>query len=193
MYVSEFNNSLMRIPAILTLPMKDVYISPNGYDEAKHDHAGGEKISLQKGERTEYNGAAITFTSFNLGEGTMQAMQEGRDFQMGAILSIEKDGSKEEVELLRKVTGGQVEFTSFTSEKFGLKLKLVSLSAGNIEITISGLNESTEQVTESQEILYVSASIKPLISLVWIGIAVMVFGFFIAVARRLPESISRLS
>ncbi|MFC2103586.1 heme lyase CcmF/NrfE family subunit [Bacteroidota bacterium] len=193
MYVSDFNNSLMRIPAILNLPMQDFYISPNGYDEAKHDHSTGEKISLQKGGSIEYNGATIAFTSFNLGEGTMQAMQEGRDFQMGAVLLIEKGGNTEEVELIRKVTNGQVEFTSFNSEEFDLKLKLVNLSAGNIELTASRLNESTEQVTESQEILYVSASIKPLISLVWIGIAVMVFGFFIAVARRLPESISKAS
>jgi cytochrome c-type biogenesis protein CcmF len=193
MYISDFNNSMMRIPAILTLPMQDLYFSPNGYDEGKQNNSAGKTVSMKKGESSEFNGVTITFTNFNLGEGTMKAMQEGKDFQMGADLLIEKNGNKETIELLRKETDKQVEFTDFISEKFDLKLKLISLTAGNIEIAVAGINENTEQITETKEVLYISASVKPMISLVWIGIAVMVFGFFIAVARRLPESISKSS
>jgi len=43
-------------------------------------------------------------------------------------------------------------------------------------------------ITVSNEVLSVSASIKPFVSLVWAGVAIMVIGFFIAMTRRLKES-----
>ena len=192
MYVSDFNNSLMRIPAILTLPSQDLYISPLGYDEAKHNHStDGTKISLKKGSSTEFNGVNITFTKFHLGEGTMAAMQEGKDFQMGALISIEKDGKVEEIELLRKQISGKIEFTSFVSEEFDINLKLANLTADNVEIALSKMSKvAEERIEEKQEVLYVSASKKPFISFVWIGVAVMVIGFFISVMRRLQETLS---
>jgi cytochrome c biogenesis factor len=122
----------------------------------------------------------------------MTAMQEGRDFQMGAVLSIEKDGKVEEIELLRKQISGKIEFTSFASEEFDIKIKLANLTADNVEIALSKMAEVVEeQSAEKQEVLYVSASIKPFISFVWIGVAVMVVGFFISVMRRLQESLSK--
>ncbi|MCH8034132.1 MAG: cytochrome c biogenesis protein CcsA [Bacteroidetes bacterium] len=193
MYVSDFNNSLMRIPAILTLPTQDFYITPLGYDEGKNSFVNqGESVVLEKGGRTDFNGIFITFTKFHLSEETMAAMQEGRDFQMGAILTIEKDYKVEEIELLRKQISGKVEFTSFASEEFDIKIKLINLTASNVEIALSKIAEEIEeQIAQTQEVLYVSASIKPFISLVWIGVVVMVVGFFISVMRRLKESLSR--
>ncbi len=50
MYRSDFNNSLMRQPAILTLPTQDLYISPLGYDPGKQtsSNISGEVLSLKK-------------------------------------------------------------------------------------------------------------------------------------------------
>ncbi|MBT8380627.1 MAG: cytochrome c biogenesis protein CcsA [Ignavibacteria bacterium] len=193
MYMSDFNNSLVREPAILSLLTTDIYLSPLSYEEGKQtQQTGHNHISLQKGNSTEFEGAKITFTRFNLGEKTMQAMSEGNDFQMGAVLTIENDGQTEEVELVRKVTGGEVSFSSFESEKMNLKIELENLTAGNVEIALSPLNGTeTEQVhtAESNEVLTVTASIKPFINLVWIGVAVMVIGFIVATSRRLKESL----
>lgn len=192
MYISDFNNSLIRIPAILTLPTQDFYISPMGYEEGKNSPGNGETVSLKKGSATNFNGVHITFEKFNLGEGTMAAMQEGKDFQMGAVLKLEKDGKQEEVELLRKVVGGQVEFTSYSSEDLDIEMSLTNLTAGNVDIILSKLSEGlTETPVQKNEVLSVTASVKPFISFVWIGVVVMVFGFFISVIRRLPESISK--
>jgi cytochrome c-type biogenesis protein CcmF len=193
MYMSDFNNSLVREPAILSLLTKDIYLSPLGYDEGKqtqqseHNH-----VSLQKGNSTEFEGALITFSRFNLGAETMQAMSEGKDFQMGAVLSVEKDGKTEEIELVRRVTGGEISFSSFESEELNLKIELENLTAGNVEIALSSFDEkeTTEvQSSEKKEVLTVTASIKPFINLVWIGVAVMVVGFFVAMSRRLNESL----
>ena len=194
MYISDFNNSLVREPAILSLLTKDIYFSPMGYDpggQANNQHAHNH-ISLNKGDTTSFAGANIKFVKFDLGAETMQAMSEGRDFQMGAVLEILKDGKKTEVELFRKVTNGQVEFTSFESEDLNLKIDLENLSAGVIEIALANLDgsevENENMSTVSNEVLSVSASIKPFVSLVWTGVLVMVIGFFISMTRRLKES-----
>ncbi|HSW53548.1 MAG TPA: cytochrome c-type biogenesis CcmF C-terminal domain-containing protein [Ignavibacteriaceae bacterium] len=196
MYRSEFNNSIVREPAILTLLTRDIYFAPLGYDEggqsqsqSQHSH---NHISLEKGASTEFEGTKITFVKFNMAAETMQAMSEGKDFQMGAVLEIEKDGKKTETELLRKQTDGKVEFTSFESKEMNLKIEMENLSAGIIDIALSALDGSETQTTttqtETNEVLSVSASIKPFVNLVWAGVAIMVIGFFIAMTRRLKES-----
>ena len=186
MYVSDFNNSLMRIPAILTFPTKDIYISPLGYDEGKNTNQN--VISLQKGDEKEFNGIKIKFTDFDMSSEVVAKMQSGEDFQMGANLELEKDGKKEEIELFRIVKGGKVSFTAYNSQQMDLKIKLAKLTAGTIDVAVSTLSGDDNITKNSEEVLTVTATVKPFISLVWIGVVVMVFGFFIAVARRLPES-----
>ena len=192
MYIAEYNNSLMREPAILNLLSKDIYVAPLGYDEGTNQNTGnGETVKLEKGVQTEYNESKISFDHFDVTSETMAAMQAGKDFQMGAVLTIENGGKTEEFELFRKSTGGQIEFTDYSSKQAGIKIKLLNLTAQMIEVSISSLNDTQKQVVEKpkQEVLTVTASVKPYISLVWIGVIVMVVGFFVAVARRLKESL----
>jgi cytochrome c biogenesis factor len=42
---------------------------------------------------------------------------------------------------------------------------------------------------DSAEVLSISASVKPFINLVWAGVLIMFIGFFVAVSRRLKESL----
>ncbi len=88
MYMSEFNNSLMREPAILNLFSKDIYLAPLGYDEGTdQNNSNGETVKLEKGVETEYNGSKISFDHFDVSSETMTAMQAGKDFQMGAVFN----------------------------------------------------------------------------------------------------------
>ena len=58
MYRSEFNNSLMRQPAILTLFTEDLYVSPLGYDPGTQSSTtSGEVVALKKRGSTNFNGA----------------------------------------------------------------------------------------------------------------------------------------
>lgn len=191
MYISEYNNSLMREPAILNLFSKDIYLAPLGFDEGTNPSTGGgEIVQLEKGKVTEYKNSKISFDKFDISSETMADMQAGKDFQMGANLTVESNGKKEQFELFRKSVSGEVQFTDYISENAGLKIKLTNLTAEMIEVSITSLNENQQHVVEQkQEVLSVTASIKPYISLVWIGIIVMVLGFFVAVARRLKESL----
>src|SRR5574338_94631 len=192
MYIAEYNNSLMREPAILNLFSKDVYLAPLGYDEGGNQNTGdGETVKLEKGVKTEYKGSKISFDHFDVSAETMADMQAGKDFQMGAVLTIENGGKSEEFELFRKSVGGQIEFTDYTSAQAGIKVKLLNLTAQMIEVSITSSDDTQQQIVEKpkQEVLSVTASVKPYISLVWIGVIVMVLGFFVAVARRLKESL----
>jgi cytochrome c-type biogenesis protein CcmF len=192
MYISEFNNGLMREPAILNLWTKDFYISPVGYDEGNDsDHNHGQVIDLEKGGTTEHNGVKISFDRFDMPAETMQAMQEGKDFQMGAVLSLEYRGKKESFELLRKNVSGQVQFTEYTSQNAGIKIQLMNLTAGKIQISVSNLDGTSEATAHQQpkEVLSISASVKPFINLVWAGVLIMFIGFFVSVSRRLKESL----
>ncbi len=194
MYIAEYNNSLVREPAILNLLSKDVYVAPLGYDEGttQHSHSNGETVKLEKGKEIDFKGTKLIFDKFDISAETMTAMQEGKDFQMGAMLTLKANGKEEKFELLRKSVGGEVLFTDYKSENAGLKIQLLNLTAQMIEVSVSSLNENQPQVVEKQkqEVLTITASIKPYISLVWIGVIVMVVGFFVAVARRLKESLS---
>jgi cytochrome c-type biogenesis protein CcmF len=189
MYIAEYNNSLMREPSILVTPTKDIYIAPLGYDEGGNQ-SQANSLNIAKGSSAEYNGIKITFTKFNMSPDVMKAMQEGKDFQIGAVITIEANGKTEEVELLRKQSGSEVEFTSYESKDLNLKLQLANLSATGIELIPSTLDAQPEnKMKEKKEVLTVNASVKPFVSLVWIGVLVMVMGFFVAVSRRLKDSL----
>jgi cytochrome c-type biogenesis protein CcmF len=192
MYISEFNNGLVREPAIINLWTKDFYVSPLSYDEGSSEtHNHGQVVDLEKGGSTEYNEAKISFDRFDMPAETMQAMQEGKDFQMGAVMSLEFQGKKETFELLMKNVSGQTQFTSYTSSITGIKTQLTNLSAGKIRISLTNAKDTSEEMLRNhpQDILSISASIKPYINLVWAGVLVMFVGFFVSVARRLKESL----
>ena len=139
----------------------------------------------------QFQNSKISFDKFDISSETMTDMQAGKDFQMGAILTLEANGKTEEFELLRKSISGEVVFTEHTSENAGIKIKLTNLTAEMIEVSINLINGTQDQTIEKpkEEMLSVTAAIKPYISLVWIGVIVMVIGFFVAVARRLKESL----
>jgi len=192
MYISDFNNGLMREPAILNLWTKDFYVSPVGYDEGNNTKSSlGEVIDLEKGNSADFNGAKISFDKFDLAPETIQAMQAGKDFQMGSVLSLEFQGKKESFELFRKSVSGQIQFSDYTSDKAGLKIQLLNLTAGKIQISVSKLNEAVQESMRQspREVLSISASVKPFINLVWVGVLVMFIGFFVSVSRRLKESL----
>lgn len=192
MYISDFNKSWVREPAILNMWTKDFYISPLGYDESNNEnHSHGKLVELEKGNTKEINGIKITFERFNMPPETMQAMQEGRDFQMGAVMNVEYDGKRESFELLRKSVSGQIEFTDYEIKETGLKIQLMNLTAGKIQISIDDKNNIEGAVIQEapKEILSITASVKPFINLVWVGVLIMVIGFFVSVSRRLKESL----
>ena len=188
MYIAEFNNSLMREPSIVVLPTKDIYIAPLSYEQTgDHSHSGS--VLIEKGKSINYENITLTFEKFEMSSDVMQAMQEGRDFQLGAVMSASSNGKKISFNLYRKQSGDKVEFTSFESKELNLRVEMLNLSAQGVELSLSKLDEPKNKIEKQvEEVLVVNASVKPFVSLVWIGVLVLVIGFFIAFSRRLKES-----
>lgn len=189
MYIAEYNNSLMREPSIVVLPTKDIYVAPVSFEEkGAHDHSANSFI-IEKGKSVNFENVTITFEKFEMAADAMQAMQEGRDFQFGAVLNATDNNKKLSFTLYRKHSGENIEFTSYESKELNLRFNLLNLSAQGVELEISKLDQPKQTVKkEPEEVLVVTASIKPFVGLVWLGVLVVTIGFFIAYARRLKES-----
>jgi cytochrome c-type biogenesis protein CcmF len=188
MYISDFNNSLMREPAILTLLTKDIYVSPLGYNEGGSGQTGGQSTSLSLGSEVNYEGIKIKYDEFIKPD--MTAMMSGGDVEMGTKLIVTKDGKNYEVSPLIKIRSGQFEYVPAEVKEANLRIEVrkIEQSNKNADLIISKINGEISIANQSNEILSVTASIKPFVSLVWVGVVIMVAGFFIAMTRRLKDS-----
>ncbi|MGE5682378.1 MAG: heme lyase CcmF/NrfE family subunit [Bacillota bacterium] len=192
MFFSQFNNSLMREPDMFSEITKDLYVSPLGYDDGTKNQASGSEISLGKGESKTYEGAKITFANFNFPKDAMSSMMNGGDFQIGAQLNVEYNGKTLAVEPLLKAVNGQKEFIPVELQDANLRIQMSNMDAsGKVNLIVSKLNAETVQTAGPKEVLSVEASIKPLISLVWTGVLLMVLGFVVSVLRRSKESLQQ--
>lgn len=189
MYISSFNQSLMREPDILEGFLNDVYISPIGYDDGT-SHAGhGEKeVSLTPGEETEAEGVKILYAEFIRPD--MGVMASGGDFQMGAKLSVKGYGIAKTVDLVLKKEGEAINYipVELKEENLRIILKQIDPMSKKADIVITKLSGNIADVHEHKEVLSISASVKPFVSLVWIGTAVFVIGFFVSMFRRLEDA-----
>ena len=188
MYRSDFNNSTVREPAILSLLTKDIYLSPLGYDEGSENNSAGEKISVNVGSAVEFEGASIKYLEFIKPD--MSAMMSGEDIEMGTKLSVSKDGKSYEVSPMIKRQSGQFVYIPAEVKEANLKIEVHTIEPGSqrAEFTFSKINDETQTTSKPQEVLSVTASIKPFVNLVWTGVLIMVIGFFISMSRRQKES-----
>jgi cytochrome c-type biogenesis protein CcmF len=195
MFVAEFNNSLMREPDILTSMTNDFYVSPVGYDEGTagtHDHSSGASATLQKGQGFRFENTTITFTKFNFPPEAMQAMQEGKEFRIGAQLLVEQNGKEYSVEPKMITKEGNRTFEHIEIEEANLLIEMKNLDAGGtVNLVFSNLDDTQKGETTfegKREVLTIDASIKPFINLVWLGVILVTAGFVISTIRRIKES-----
>ena len=191
MYISDYTNSIMRVPYIVVGPTRDIYISPVGYDDTQVAQNIGKKVSVEKGKSINIYDVKITFATFDFPPEIKSSMLAGKDFKIGAKLVAEKDNKKKSFELFLINKDGNRTLTNVDLKDFNLNVKLDNLLAtGKIDLSISELDsKSINTVKAPVQTLSIEASIKPFINLVWIGVIVMVIGFFVSVARRLRESL----
>lgn len=191
MYISDFNNSLIREPAILNLFSKDVYLAPLGYDEGTNNNSESQALSLELEAQTNFDNAIVTYQSF-IKPDDMSAMSSGGQIKMGAVVSVTKDGKTFTDSTVMQGSMGNFEYIPAMFDNANIKILIQKIDPGSkrAEFIISKIVNDQEITSQpKQEVLTVTASIKPYISLVWIGVIVMVLGFFVAVARRLKESL----
>ncbi len=196
MFISDFNNSLMREPDIWNRITNDFYISPVSFQEggttSDHNHSHGTSVTLTKGESSKFNNAKIIFDSFNFPPESMTAMQAGGEFFIGAKLIVEFDGAKYSLEPRMTVQDGKKQFHGASLEAANLKIEMTNLDAsGTVVLSFDTLDHTDEPAVNTEnksDVFTIEASVKPFINLVWAGVIVMVIGFVFSIVRRTKES-----
>lgn len=187
MYISDFNNSLVREPAILSLLTKDIYLSPLGYDQGQ-ESGEGQTVTIGLGSEYDFENIKIRYVEFIKPD--MSAMMSGGDIQMGTKLSVKKDGKSYEASPLIDRSSGNFNYIAAELKDLNLKIEVRTIKpeTQEAEFVISKIVNDNQVQTTPKEILQVTASIKPFISLVWTGVLVMVIGFITSMVRRLKDS-----
>lgn len=187
MYVSDFNNSLMREPDILNGWIKDFYISPVGFEDGQS--SGGEEHveTFNLLEEKELHGVKIKYAEFIRPD--MEAMMSSGNFTMGSKLEISKDGKTFNVDVTMTNNSGNVAYNSAKVDELGLEITIKGIDPASKQAQFAIKDGSHQNTTASKgDVLSVTASIKPFINLVWLGVITCTIGFFISVFRRLKES-----
>lgn len=193
MYISDFNNSLMREPDIIEGFISDFYVSPTSYTDNKESGDVGSAVSttLRKGEKYKFNETEIEFIGFELPNHSSGAMTSGSEILVGAKINVYYMDKIYNAEPTMKVIGDKKEFSESIIEEADLKIKLSSLDvAGSVNLLLSTAANKSEATITPKEVLAADVSIKPFISLVWIGVIVMSIGLIIVVVRRGEEVIN---
>ena len=172
---------------------KDFYISPLGFSEGGNsDNSNKVEVVLEKGESVDFNNSKITFSKFSISDEDMSAMLEGKDFEMGADLSVEYKGDVYASNPHIKFTNDGQKIIESIVKPANIKLAVTKIDAtGSIDLIIGTLDSKEETGEEQVETLTVEASIKPNINLVWLGVLLITIGFIIAALRRRNELIGR--
>jgi cytochrome c-type biogenesis protein CcmF len=185
MYIADYNNSLMREPAIKVGMTNDLYISPVGYDEGNPQE---KPMTLTVGQQANVDSVNIKYESFE--QPDIAKMTSGGNIKMGTKLVVTKDNKTYKVEPTIEGSMGNFQYVPAEIKELNMKItiKKVDPNTQKADFSVTKIVEGNQQ-TAPKEVLSIQASIKPFISLVWVGILIMVFGFFVSVARRLKESL----
>jgi cytochrome c-type biogenesis protein CcmF len=188
MYISSYNNGLMREPAILQMFTRDLYLSPLGYDNGEGSH--GNEVDLKLGEEKSIDSAEISYKEFVKPD--VSVMMSGGNFEIGTRLHVVYNNKSYDVEPKLQRADGQMKYVPAVIKDANLQIQIKKIDPNTQDASflVSSLNQKENNSTP-KEVLSITASIKPFIDFVWFGVLIMVIGFFISVARRLKESLSR--
>lgn len=174
MFVSDYNNSIMREPDILIGALYDIYISPVSYDQGSRHQ--GSTYTLKKGYPVSVDGKEITFVKFDLPEDAMTKMMNGEKFDLTGVFEI-KDGNKN---FTKNIVVNDVKNKVIRFEDSGPEYTIISFDVSGMVQLESGSNPEGQKA----ETLAIEISEKPLINLVWAGVLIMALGLSIVYVRR---------
>lgn len=189
MFVSDFNNNVMKEPDIHWTLFGDFYIEPVAYEEQRIDRADNSIHVLRKGESIEFNGWEILFESFETPEKAVELMTFGADFSVGANIKL-KRGEEIYRAAPKMISSGNVKsFSADSIPRADIRIELLNLDAsGIVEIELSKLSVQKAKPTERPKGTFIAeVSVKPFVILVWLGTIIAAVGLFISVTRRAKE------
>jgi cytochrome c-type biogenesis protein CcmF len=177
LYWSEYNQAMMRKPAIKRKLTEDIYFAPLEYNQKEYIFS--EPFSLSRGEEKEIEGYKIKFLSFD-----MMPHQQGGEFRVGAVLEVNHQGQKATATpaIIFKEQNQTTQIEAQLPDDNLIFLEKVMADQKMVVLSIA------QREKESGEILVLEVSRKPLINLLWLGMIVIMAGLFLTTWRRSKEA-----
>jgi len=159
----------------------DLYISPEGYEGAADSTSAGKVMTLKKGETLAFQDYQITFVKFDVAgmgehQGAVKVAAEllvsyrhGAPMELRPLYAV---GASDNSESRVKLPG---EVDAF------LNLMRIDATNKTIELLYDGPQTETPLATET---LFAEVSIKPGMSLLWIGVTLLIVGGMLSIYRR---------
>ncbi len=169
--------------------ISDLYISPLDYLPGKKNTDSGKHIVLQKDNEVTFHEYKLKFEGFDVS--AMMGRKDARDMSVGANIVVSYKGG-ESVDLKPIMIVGKKDDPSSRVKLPGPKdafLTLVSIDAGakTIHLEYHGPAAPTKKHIETPPSLIAEVSIKPGMTMLWLGTILILTGGAIAMIRRLPK------
>lgn len=191
MYYSDYSEGVMKNPDIANLIVRDLYLSPMAL-EVPEEFSAEDIDSIVKGTEKNIKGLNVRFIDFNMDEFRREELSNGTDQTIGADLEIEENGTKTPITVKIKYSGDGVPEFIPVKYREHIDFYLVRISISDkplIQLAVVDRNQKRETNSSiTSETLILSASIKPLINLVWGGTVIIVIGFALSVVNRYRKS-----
>lgn len=160
----------------------DLYLAPAQYLPPSEAVAGsGTILSLGKGESQEIGGITFTFEDYDMGGHDNSGMMDGT---IGASVLVEWDGGSEQVIPRWSVGGEQPPAIALPEGVDGLlRLQGIDADRGRVTLVYMGGDEPVDGRAIGG-LLTVELSEKPLMSILWLGVLLVLAGGTIAITRR---------
>lgn len=177
-YWSEFNDFQQPYfePDIKTFILKDIYISPKSLSFTELF----KPLTLKKGQKISspwHKNDSITFSGYDMS--SMNVKGNTDHFLFGIILRYEIE-KKEFIDTIYSILNMKMNSFSPVWQRVPNK----DFSIGFTEFQPSEiLSESSIVLSFGQEFFIADITVKPLISLVWLGVILIVLGFFFAISK----------
>jgi cytochrome c-type biogenesis protein CcmF len=178
---------MMREPDVKSGIIYDIYISPLERRQADHNH--GSSLILTKGETKEIQGYQVTFTSFK-----MTPHEDGRNFQVGAVLHIVKEDFHHTVipVLLmgserRRSEPALIKPNNAYGPEITVTLNNLNADTKMVELVFEGFGETETVTHDHPEHLVVEFSQKPFMSILWFGTILLIIGTLISFIQRIKS------
>ncbi|MBW2602077.1 MAG: cytochrome c biogenesis protein CcsA, partial [Deltaproteobacteria bacterium] len=168
--------------------LSDLYISPVDFNPGERQSVN--HLDLKKGQKTQVGDYELVFTAFDVSSGMGQ--EDSKALSVGANLVVSYKG-QDPIELKPFITVGGEHQHSGPSSRVKLPgpdeayVTLESLNAGEKTIHLDYQGPKPGKETDKQEALptlIAEVSIKPGMTVLWLGTFLMLFGGCIAIARR---------
>jgi len=171
--------------------VSDFYISPVDFKPGNEEsRSAGKQLELKKQEKIKIEDFEMTFVGFDVSG--MMGQKEGQDVSVGADLLVSyKSGNPVSVKPI--ITKGQEGWSASPVKLPGpveayVTLAQIQASAGSIVLDYQGPASGQDKtVQKTPPAIIAEVSIKPGMTVLWLGTFLILLGASISVARRWPK------